>query len=218
MAFPTTPILDDFSRTEDPASTDWTGPLVPSLAQIEIAGGAALGSTHGGGFSASWWKRLYTADMEAYATMQVAPPVTGGFAFIYLRVQNAGTTSVDGYWVKAGRFSDGQADCSFARMDDGVGTAPTGGQPSAFGTMADWAAGDKFGARIVGNAMELWLNQASGPYTGWTLVGSTTDSTYTGPGYLALGMDGSNIIRIDDFGGTPAAVARSTRFLSGVGW
>ena len=76
------------------------------------------------------------------------------------------------------------------------------------------AAGDVFLLRVKGSTVEAWRNDGSA----WSRLGTTTDSTYAGVGFVGVGMRGTTG-RADDFGartigGAPATAPSAPQSLS----
>ena len=117
-----------------------------------------------------------------------------------LRLQGPGVSTYDGYSLFINQVA-GTDTFVINRVDDGAFTAlATGNQ--------DIAAGDTLLFRANGSTLEGWRHDGSS----WSLIVTTTDGTYTGAGYVGIGLRGTTG-RLDDFGartttatGDPAAL------------
>lgn len=180
MAFPTTPILDSFTRGDQTGlGSGWTGTLWTGETDLDIVSNQAK--------SAASWRSSYRSaapfgpDCEAYCTWQ------GQRVFLNLRMVQIGAGTMDGYQVGVTAALDGFV---FYRVDNESGT-----QLGAAVTQA-LTAGDSFGVQIIGSTIYLYYKLAAGS---WSLIGTRTDSTYTAPGYIGIEANLNAII--DDFGG-----------------
>lgn len=192
MPFPVTSLLDDFNRANEgpPPSSNWTNNF-----DAGTPGGFKVVSNQCTANSLpceSYWSAAqFGPNMEVWATF-AAVPTTGSLG-MYVRIQSAGTGSCDSYGIIAVKATGGPTGdtVKIYRMDNAVHT-----QLGATITRA-FAAGDSFGVRIIGSTIEAWYKASAGS---WTLLGSRTDSTYSGNGYLGL-MNATNAFTLDDFGG-----------------
>jgi hypothetical protein len=196
MAFPTTPVLEDFATANDPLSNSaswggkWAGAAVFSeLRAVSGEARRAIGET-------DWWCSSYYdastfgPDTEAYAT--VTTLASGRSYAIVARVTTPGLGTTDGYQFQLTQVRDWR----LYRMDDDAWTQL--GASESFGTYP-LASGDKIGLEVIGSTIR-GLRYVSGA---WSQVASRTDGTYTGAGYIgaAIGAGDSATAAIDDFGG-----------------
>lgn len=199
MAFPTTPILDTFTGTENPIATGWSGPLY--FGETELRKGS--GVLFGGAGNSYWDISIFGPNCEAYFTITTLPGDTFTLS-VYARIQGPNTTGMDGYRVKY-RFNAGGTDLIFIdRIDDRIATT-LGGSINQ-----DFAVGDSIGIQCIGNQVSAWRKPSGGS---WTLIGTRTDSTYSSPGYIGVELaDGT--CQADDFGG--GSIPLSNTFETGV--
>lgn len=183
MPFPTTPILDTFTRAdENPLAGIWTGPMEPGGDSLQLLSNqvATIGAVNFGG---SYVSALAGADCEAYAT--IATNDAGNRSELYVR----GFTDInglDGYCVS--RVGSTWS----IRRKINTGDAQIG----ATATQA-FSSGDSMGIAVYGTTLEGWYKPAAGA---WTLVLSRSDSTYAAGGFIGIRMFGTTY-RVDDFGG-----------------
>jgi hypothetical protein len=181
-----TPILDNFNHAD--ASTlgaNWGAPLTAFFPSFHVSGNAALVDPTLGN-SSNWWTTIVGPDCEVFAT--ISTPATPNFGELYLRLVNPGITSITGYslrWSSTSIF--------FVRWDNGTQTGL--GDTIPFTP----AAGNRLGFSIVGSTLTAYLNTGSG----WVVIDTTTDSTYSAAGYLGMLVwnDTSHTLTLDDFGG-----------------
>lgn len=176
-AFPTAPLLDDFNRADaNPAGGNWSSPVAVSSDGVRVVSNQ-LGPTGLGG-SGYWNVQTFGPDQEVRAKW----PSVGLAQHQYLRIVQPGVGTVDGYKI----FWLGSITAQIKRLDDGVET-----QLGADITISA-ADNDLVGARVIGTTISIYVN-------GVPPASSTrTDSTYTGAGYIGLGL-ASGSGRWDDF-------------------
>lgn len=207
MAFPTTPILDDFNRgDQNPVAGIWTGPLFTAENQLKVVSSQLVpASTDGNSYING---TTYGPNVEAYCTL-VSSFGTSYRVIFYFR---STTGTVSGYRADF-RNQAGDHRVNLDRMDSNAVTTLGG---SGLDPADTFAAGDKFGVSMVADTIEAWRCPSGGS---WTSLGTRTDSTYTGAGYLGLSLVTTGVI-IDDFGGgnIGGGHGKIMSFLSGVGW
>jgi hypothetical protein len=196
MAFPTTPILDDFNRTDGDPGANWIRAMVPAASPPQIESNRIKNLTADTTDSGMYWIPTRYIDSEIYITVPVLPsPSTEQFNLNW-RTLNAArsgppaasTNDWSGYRIIV--IADGTV-----RVQKYDGTTLTQIGSDIASTCA---AGDSFGAKMVGTRITVWRKPAAGV---WGQIGVTLyDSTYPQSGYLALQMDEATC-RLDDFGG-----------------
>lgn len=189
MAFPTTPILDDFNRADEgpPPSASWHTPGFPGdydgLRVVSNQMTTDAGSI--GGYSD--WNTSYGPDCEFYFTIPNLLANNPSVIF-YFRLDAPyleGTTK--GYSLD---IISGQV--NLIRLSDSA---------SLHTEVMAVSSGDKFGVSAVGDLLTVYYDGGGG----WAELFNATDSDYTGAGYAAFFLD--NILSnspsntIDDFGG-----------------
>lgn len=191
MAFPLTPILDDFNRsnTGPPPSSSWSGPVFSGDGQLKVVSNQL--SVNASGFSDNYWNTLVGPDCEVYATIvTIAGSGTPTF-YLDARITSPNAAGVSGYeldWAE----TTGATDSLFLyRFDSGVYTQ-LGASVSQ-----EVASGDSLGMSVIGSTITGYYKSGAGA---WTSFGARTDSTYTGIGYISIGSDNTTH-KFDNFGG-----------------
>jgi hypothetical protein len=197
MTFPTTQLLDNFNRSDIAAlPSPWASWWSPGNtfenfnqhADFLIPGTATDYRSNA----------TYGPDCEVWCTIaQVSSG--GGNITIWLRGDNGGA-SVSGYGLEL-TVSGG-----VATFKIGVYNATNPGPQGTFGTTLAsttqaFANGDGVGFSAIGTTLTAWYR--SGASGAWTAILTTTDSTYTAAGRLAMTgvlASGTNW-QIEDFGG-----------------
>lgn len=190
MAFPTTGTLDDFNRAnEQPVGGGWNATPIynPGIATLQIVANQL--TRDAGGISGQYWNTQFGPDMECYATLAADPqPIH----ILYVRAQNVGTTSLDGYVLTV--FSDGSRRIRVSRETDGSDTLL-----DSFSESGAFSAGDKIGISVVGSTITGYWNLGG---AGWVQKVQATDTTYIGNGYIGVVIEsGAGTMGLDDFGG-----------------
>lgn len=189
MAFPTTPVLDNFNRAnENPLSGggNWLGPLFGSGPQLLLASNqvdTAVSEQRG----SSYWSASFAADQEVYCDVPAIEQVVG----LSFRQVNTGGATRSGYHVEVVSLS-GPGNILVSRTDNDSDTA------LGVSMSANLNASDGIGVSIVGSTISVYT-KISGT---WSLLGTRTDSTYTSGG--VVGIDTSTFGpsgQIDNFGG-----------------
>jgi len=204
MAFPTTPVLDSFNRSDGGLGADWTSPNVFSgdssptiLSNVVKAGASVYGSAY-------WDVATFGPDTEVYLTIP-AGATSFSAGFLTARGQNINTGTQAEYQLQF----DASAGIDLKRTINDAQSASLLHLTDLLG------AGDKVGMCVKtsgnNNIIEVWLDTGSG----WTLAGSVTDtnanSTYpiiANAGYIGFSVYGNNLTTrsIDDFGGGTVVV------------
>lgn len=207
MAFPTTGILDSFTRADEgpPPSASWDYPINSSFSSG--SGMSVLSNVIGSSdatFCGSYWKTSYGPNSEVFVTLSTLPS-SGVDVFVDVRIVSPGSggsggTSGDSYstsWVNQA----GSDQLIYYRVDNAVYT-----QLGSTETPGNMTAGDKFGVEMIGSTIQAYR------YTGgtWAAFGtSRSDSTYSAAGSIGCGV-GDNTGRLDDFGGGTVVPANRT--------
>lgn len=192
MAFPTTPILDDFNAGANQGLStragwangvralgfsDFTTDAVPTKAVAPGGGGDNV------------WGTQFT-DCEAY--FQIADwPGSGGSWQVFARYTTAATKN--GY-----RVSHFSGTILLQQMTGGASTNLGSGSLTL-------AAGDWMGIECIGTTISGYTKIGAGA---WTQFATASDATYAGPGNIAMTTDtpGNNVAA---FGGGAIVVAAS---------
>lgn len=188
MAFPTTAVLDNFNRTENPLSDGgrWAtsaGPFADSV--LKANGSQALSTVATGTYSGSAWNTAFALPVEVYVDVPTAPGA-GNWIDIYW-IQNPTAASTSGY-----RVSMQTTRLVIERYDNGNQVVLL--NDNSF-TMA---SGDSLGMSIsLAGLITAWHKTGGS----WSSPDSTTDTTYVGGGgYIAIDTNDSTTL-FDNFGG-----------------
>lgn len=184
-SFPTTPIVDDFSGSlANWATLDGTGTvgaIVSGELSIETA------PYH----SAYHTVETFGPDSEVYCTVVTKPSADTGDIIMQCRMVSVGSSANDGYTIRYVRQA-GTDQFRIGRIDNGVGTM------LGEAILQELSNGDSFGLRIAGSILEGWYRSGSGA---WVPLGTRTDTTYSGAGYLAVTGSTGLGTKLDNFGG-----------------
>lgn len=195
--FPSTPVLDDFERTEDPVSQGglWDGPAAAAHSGRGAADGDEWRADAGGlNVESSYRTNVVTPNTEAWGEIG---EISGLLLLLGARITNAGG-QLDGYAVTASTTALG-----ISRIDNDVGT-----------TLATYStpvsAGKLVGIRVRGSTVSAYMKDGSQ----WLRIAQVTDSTYSGDGAITIASVGNGSWR--SFGGGAVTVERSAA-ISGTG-
>lgn len=178
MAFPTTSVLDTFSGTLG----GWTTPAYGDVAFSIVSGQVTPSSnTWGGGV----WTTTVGPDCEVFVDI---PTLGLSTKEISLRWRGDSASAYNGYSL---RYTVGGS--PELTMFKSVAGAATG-----LGNITQaMSAGDSLGVSMIDTAITVYYKASGGS---WASIGSATDSTFTGSGYIGLEILG-NLWKLDNFGG-----------------
>jgi hypothetical protein len=194
VAFPTTSVLDNFDRANNPSlGANWTFG-VSSLRQ-RIAGNAVGPDTDSGNqYADDLWAVSTFTDSEAFITVTV---VGGARRGVYVRMDES---SGNGYSVEES-FSTAN-EWGIYRYDGSVGTL--------LGTVFNqtYVAGDSIGLEMIGTTLKAYFKPSGGS---WAQFGSTQNSsTYTSGKIGCFVQESTSAPRNDDFGGGAVTAAAAS--------
>jgi len=183
MAFPVTGILDPFTRadTGPPPSGSWT---TSTGTGHKVVSNTCAPDT--GGSGSVWSAAQFAATQEVYATISTMVPAGQTFTLVVRQVTAANYLS--NHYEIACVPAAGNGVIQVWKRVGGVWTQ----LGADINTGADWANGDVFGLRAVGNVLEVYRNG--------TLLATRTDTDISGGGYIGL-WNGEVTCRWDNFGG-----------------
>jgi len=187
MPFPTTGILDAFTRAdEDPLGNGtWTGPFRETGGQLKIVSNVILGQATSQNNSSYWsaadfgpdcevFHDVSTVDADISPSLRISSP--GASVNCYIISENGGT------W----------------QLYKEVGGAFTALGSSASQTVS---AGDGIGLSAVGTTITMWYRAGAGA---WATIGTPqTDSSVTGAGKIGTCANFNQTY--DNFGGGTVA-------------
>ena len=176
MAFPTTGVLDSFTRANvgPPPSASWSYPWYPGDGGTQVFSNQCRSKANYG--DAYWNVGTFGPSSEVYCTISTLSP-TNYIVYINLRTINPNSSTLCGYYI---RYTNAATDTvQFYRVDDTVETQ-LGATISQ-----DFSNGDGIGFDAVSSTLTAY-RQSSGA---WSSVGSRTDATYTAAGYIGCGAN-----------------------------
>lgn len=200
MAFPTTPILDNFNRADSGTlGSNWT---ISGDVDLAISSNQAAPSS-AAAFNNDYYNVKTFLNCEAYVTVNVKP-TNGDLMGLQARFQSGGET----YYLEI--ISDAGTDTWALGYFDGISS----GFELDSGTQ-EITNGDSFGIACIGSSIQAWYKSGAGA---WTLLSSKEDTTLTADGFLGLYAEpaADTNIRFDNFGGGNAVNMQSSMLL-GVG-
>lgn len=184
MAFPTTGVLDTFNRAnENPLAAPWAGPVIPFTNVLKIVSAKCVADTAAG----EMYRGAYGADEEAYVTISVLP-VTFTPLYVYVRLANPNTASLDGYAF----FYADPGDYRIFRIDNNVLTSLNTFSSTTL------ASGDGIGLEAIGTTITIYKRIAGV----WSSVGAVTDATYAAGGAIGLAINDTTGAVVNFGGGT----------------
>lgn len=190
--FPTTGILDAFTRTdEDPLGNgNWSGPVTSAVSQLKLITNAVTSNIAGSTYGDSYWSANpnFGPDSEVFATL-ATKTADGDEVDVFIRCNQPGNTTVDGY-VAEMIPAAGTDSLTDYRLDNGAFTAL--GSPIS----QEWASGEKMGKDAIGTTLTIY-RFADGS---WSSLGTRDGSAYNVTGFIGLGMR-NQTGRWDDFSG-----------------
>ena len=178
---PKDPILDNFNRASGPIGANW-GQIFGGLVDLSIVAGEAVDPSTTS-FAWNYWSaRQFGPDSEAYVTVTT---LSADAVRVCARMANPTTSNRSGYCTQVSGSS-----WTIRQLDSGpapqLGTAAT----------QSLTAGSRIGITVVGSTITAWYSPS--PTAAWTQITSVSDTTYPGPGYIAVETRASHV---DDFGG-----------------
>lgn len=181
MAFPNTPLLDDFNRASLGANyTTLLGTATISSNQLAASAAPAV----------IYYNPFQVTDGEAWIQIATLPGAGTNYD-LGIRLTDAGSiATVDGYVI---RFTQSAGTDTLALIR--ITNAAVGATLATFNQ--EVAAGDYIGIRAVGTTLSAYYRSGSTGF--YTLLGTATDATYAS-GYLSHTIPNTTM-RLDNFGG-----------------
>ena len=191
MPFPTTPVLDSFTRAnESPVASGWLGPTRPAGGQLKILSNQLLmlAPADASNSNHSYFNTSYAADQEGYVTVVTLPAAAGGVS-VTARIVSPGVGGVNFYqWT----YTTGTG----WRLFVVIGNSYT--QLGSTAATPVLSAGDTIGLRLIGPTL-TGLAKLSGV---WTEILTINNSQITAGGFLGVEITDATAVT-DDFGGGP---------------
>ena len=209
MAFPTTSVIETFTGadTTTPPNSNWTnfwGSSAGANLGIRITSNRAAANNTSFYCTAYWDTETFGPNCEAFCTITTVP-INGDIIGLWIRGQSPGLSTDDGYLVGADK-SAGTDTFDVYRIDNNTYTL------LGSAISQEFAANDSFGISAVGSTLEIWYKASGGS---WTSLGTKTDGTYSGAGYIGISID--KAAQLDDFGGGTVVAASTIRQLASAG-
>lgn len=193
MAFPTTSVLDNFTRADASLYTgNWTDIAISGEngATLRVISNQ-LGMSSAAASDAFWNASTFGPDVEAFVTVATLSSSNNGCE-LYARLTGTGATAT-GYLIYYERQA-GTDIFQVYRLDAGATFVQLGADFTQ-----EVSAGDSIGLSVVGTTITVWYKAAAGA---WTSLGTRTDATYAGTNSrIGVEIDNNTVIRLDDFGG-----------------
>ncbi len=202
MAFPTTPILDDFDRPAEgpPLSASWSNPS--GATGLRVVDATCRTPVETNETADAVWLAGPLAECEVYVTTLDSGAETAD-VYLFARAQDAQDPRAICYALHAYRAAGNPSYVELAYSFDGTWI-------DNWGRVAlDWLPGDAFGLTVETAGTSVVLTAYHRPVAGdWTEVSAVTDASTQGPaaGYIGLGLSGNDATpesynALADFGG-----------------
>jgi hypothetical protein len=184
------PTLDGFNRPDENPLSDagrWSNGILNSGETGLVVSGNALACTRT--TTCTGWRTnaQYGPDAETWARFATMPGNGNGLR-LYVRMQQPGSSAVDGYVLRAVQQS-GTDQVLLDRLDNGV-------LVNRLAVEEELAAGDTMLLRASGTTLEAWHHDG----TTWSRLGTVADAAHSGAGFVGVSLRGTSG-RLDDFGG-----------------
>ncbi len=213
MAFPTTSVLDSFTRAnESPLSGGGNWAAISTAADpLELNSNKVRCSVTGLDIS-YWTPTNFGPDCEVFATLSTVPVAAGGMR-LYLRIQGeGGSNTFDGYMLRTIWVTGGANDTVTLSV-------VTNAAATLLATFThEMVNGDKFGLTAVGTVLEAWCAPvATGVWGSLGTYDTASDGTkYSAAGKIALGLATAQTVLADDFGGGTYVPVSGDKTVAGV--
>lgn len=208
MAFPTTPILDDFTRADENPLARWWSPNPvwngDALCKIVSNELAPVGTSPAN--NDCLYSTGFRRDQEIYVTVANVSGINTLGLYVRTNQYNSATFVNTDYHVD---FLPLTSEVKIWRQS----ISPAAAQLGATITGVSISNGDSVGVSAIGSTIEAWKKPSGGS---WTSLGSRTDSNLTGGGNLGINLNVSSTApRLDSFGGgnVPDAAGTPTNIM-----
>ncbi len=204
MSFPTTPILDNFTRAnENPLSDggNWSSSIVVNDVGLKLVSDYAVG-TMSANPNSSYWSAAIFHYSEAYITWS-AVPVAQYTVVLSARTSNentSGPNTTNGYFFTA---QPAQA-IYFSKFVNGTFTVLSNDTSQA----NLFVSGDTQGFSVIKNQLAGFREHGGT----WSEIGVVTDNALTS-GHIGISLGTNSTMQLSNFGGGEAPSASATNFL-----
>lgn len=191
-------VLDAFGRTENPIASGWTALPAADADTMKTNGSAAqpttISSAKALNNAAYYSTTSFAPDQYVFMThTTLESDGTSGNTSLFLRLQNIGTGTVQGYALDCPRQRSGLDEWRWRRV--------TASAFVAIGTsfFQEVAANDSVGMSVVGTKLYAWYKPTGGA---WQMLAQFNDSTYPTGGFIGMSSAyGFGVPALDNFGG-----------------
>ena len=200
LAFPSTPVLDDFTQTAEtsPPTANWSLAKIggTTLNLTAVGDGTVEGDEVGSNYGSSYWNVSQFLDSEIYIKVTAAD--VGNNNAIWLFARGSAAAYVAGVSGNTGLYSLQWSPDGWCAIQRGIQV----GKAAVAGAATSYTDGDSIGLRVRGTdpvIVEAWRKQGSGP---WVMVKSFVDYSalrVETPGYVGFGI--FPVQRVDLVGG-----------------
>jgi hypothetical protein len=183
------PTLDNFNRPNENPLSDagrWTNAVNGGVENGLHVSSNQLACTATSTCTAWRSNAQYGPDVEVWTRISTLPG-TNNHVRLYARLKEQGSAAYDAYMLRTNQLS-GTDEVYLERIDNGA-------HVRKLTVSQELAAGDLVLLRVEGSTLEGWRHDG----VAWSRLGTVTDSTYPGPGFVGIGLRGTTG-RLDDFG------------------
>lgn len=195
MAFPTTAILDNFTRADAATlGANWTD-LVNGFAIVSNQAAPKVDLVDN---VSIWNVATYGPDSECYFDVPTKTSNNNHATWLIIRATTLNIATIDGYAYAAITLSGTDSFRAY-RMDNFVQT-----QLGA-SVAVELTSGDSQGLEMIGTTLAIYHKTAGT----WSQLATRTDATYTAAGYIGIYSTRTSP-RVDNFGGGTIGAAGVT--------
>jgi hypothetical protein len=206
-AFPITAVLDSFTRTENPLSDGgaWATTSPFGTGRVFKTNGSVAQSADStdGQWVLQCWNTQLTRPVETYVTIT---SFVASHTYMVCWLTSPTSATGSGYYIEFTATT-----WTVYRVDSGTATSIASGSVTV-------ASGHSIGASMsAAGLITVYHNDGT---DGWTSVGTVTDSTYVGGGYIGMSTNSASAT-LDSFGGgsyTPPATSMVVMTWNGTAW
>lgn len=190
MGYPTTSVLDTFTRGDEDPLTNFSSVFGVFGDVFRLVSNTINADSLINGVATGYWTAsTFGPDCEAYVDVSTKPTANGEYISVFARAQEVGAATADLYDVRA-EVAAGADVWSINVVTNAAG--------SRLGDTftQEYSAGDAIGIRCVGNQIQAWYRTGGS----WSMIAEREDGTYSNAGYIGTGVDNTSGY-LDNFGG-----------------